>query len=109
MHTLTRHRHYRHRRPPSQSRHWQHLGSQDLPDELLMHALKALVRDAVTLAQVQEGAVPAAVAIPLENLEAKAAEHEITDLQPFLRGTVFDANGFEFKPDERVILKDIAA
>ena len=87
----------------------QYLGGASDYDELLMHALKALVRDAVTLAQVQEGAVPAAVAIPLENLEAKAAEHEITDLQPFLRGTVFDANGFEFKPDERVILKDIAA
>ena len=87
----------------------QYLGGASDYDELLMHALKALVRDAVTLAQVQEGAVPAAVSIPLENLEAKAAEHEITDLQPFLRGTVFDANGFEFKPDERVILKDIAA
>ncbi|CAE6419282.1 DNA replication licensing factor mcm2 OS=Schizosaccharomyces pombe (strain 972 / ATCC 24843) GN=mcm2 PE=1 SV=1 [Rhizoctonia solani AG-1 IB] len=63
--------------------------------ELLAFLLGQLVKDKVRISQLQHGTPPTEVAVQVTELEARAKEHDIFDLAPFLRSRLFSANGYK--------------
>lgn len=64
-------------------------------DELLAFLLGQLVKDKVQLHVHQHGGHPASVQVRVAQLEMRAKEVEIYDVQPFLRSRLFAANGYK--------------
>ncbi|CAE6367351.1 unnamed protein product, partial [Rhizoctonia solani] len=63
--------------------------------ELLAFLLGQLVKDKTRISHLQHKTPPTEVTIQVTELEARAKEHDIFDLAPFLRSRLFSANGYK--------------
>ncbi|KAF7315586.1 DNA helicase [Mycena indigotica] len=64
-------------------------------EELLAFLLGGLVKDKARLYQLQRHEQPTLVSVKLSELEARAKDHEIFDISPFLRSKLFTTNGYK--------------
>ncbi|CAK5281579.1 unnamed protein product [Mycena citricolor] len=64
-------------------------------EELLAFLLGGLVKDKARLHQLQFRETPKSVVVKLAELEARAKDHDIFDVTPFLRSRLFTANGYK--------------
>eukprot|EP00958_Prasinococcus_capsulatus_P010670 scaffold1041_cov414-Prasinococcus_capsulatus_cf.AAC.9 len=75
-------------------------------NELLLHALQELVKDAMMMESTLHGVDSMTeLTVKIELLEAKARELQVFDVQPFLESDLFRANGFQYDSSERLISK----
>lgn len=77
-------------------------------DELLAFLLGGLVKDRMRFAQYGAGRhrePPAAVSVPIGELEARARDVEIFDVRPFLLSRVFRTNGYAWNEADGTITK----
>eukprot|EP00897_Mesotaenium_endlicherianum_P009211 jgi/Mesen1/8318/ME000457S07522 len=84
-------------------------------NELLLHLLRQLVKDALTVdahinprSRERGGAPLAAVEVRVDDLEAKAREYNIVDLQPFFTSAQFSGNNFTLDVPRRLITHPLA-
>lgn len=76
-------------------------------DELLAFVLGQLVKEKAQIYYHQRGENPRKVTIRVAQLEARAKELDLYDVQPFLRSQVFKKNGYNLIPgDPPTIEKD---
>ncbi|KAJ7647242.1 MCM-domain-containing protein [Roridomyces roridus] len=68
-------------------------------EELLAFLLGGLVKDKARLHQLQRYEQPELVTVKLSELEARAKDHEIFDINPFLRSKLFSTNGYSVNED----------
>lgn len=69
-------------------------------DELLAFLLGQLVKDKAQLYHHMRGTNPDKVEVRVAQLEERAKDHEIYDVQPFLRSQLFIKNGYKVLPGE---------
>lgn len=81
-------------------------------DELLAFLLGGIVKDKLRFSQFDprrraaaQADGPQAVTVPLSELESRARELDIYDVQPFLLSRVFKANGYVWNELEATITK----
>ncbi|GAQ88362.1 DNA replication licensing factor MCM2 component [Klebsormidium nitens] len=76
-------------------------------NELLLYVLRQLVREAARLAAMLGAGPPdGRTEVPLHDLQAKAAEYDINDLQPFFSSTQFSANNFTLDSERSLIIHE---
>ncbi|KAF6760260.1 MCM-domain-containing protein [Ephemerocybe angulata] len=64
-------------------------------EELLAFLLGGLIKERVRFHQLQYREQPAKVAVKVAELEERAKEHDIYDIQPFLKSKLFSTNGYK--------------
>ncbi|KAJ1924247.1 MCM DNA helicase complex subunit [Tieghemiomyces parasiticus] len=75
-------------------------------DELLYHLLCKILKEKLTFHQYRhQGAMPTELAIPLDEFENQARDHQIHDPTPFYETTLFTSNGFTLNLSERALVK----
>ncbi|KAK4057384.1 MCM DNA helicase complex subunit [Microbotryomycetes sp. JL221] len=74
-------------------------------EEVLAFLLGQIVKDKVRLHQIRHNEQPASVTIKTNELEARASELEIYDVQAFLNSQLFKTNGYSKRENGSVILK----
>jgi hypothetical protein len=77
-------------------------------NELLLHTLRGLVKDAHTYHKMRKRAEPEFVQLYAEDLEAKAREYSIFDLTEFYSSALFTAE-FELSDDKKHIIHRFGA
>ncbi|TFK20765.1 DNA replication licensing factor cdc19 [Coprinopsis marcescibilis] len=64
-------------------------------EELLAFLLGGLIKDKVRFYQIQRREQPEKVSVKLTDLEEKAKEHDIFDINPFIKSKLFRTNGYK--------------
>ncbi|EEB95623.1 hypothetical protein MPER_05371, partial [Moniliophthora perniciosa FA553] len=68
-------------------------------EELLAFLLEQLVKEKARLYQLQRHEQPDRITVKPSELEERAKEHEIFDVNPFLHSKLFAANGYKIVED----------
>ncbi|KAL7241379.1 hypothetical protein ACSBR2_006902 [Camellia fascicularis] len=74
-------------------------------NELILHLLRGLVKDALHFEEIVSGSASnlTHIDVKVEELQSKAQDYEITDLKPFFSSTLFSRANFEFDEERGVI------
>jgi DNA replication licensing factor MCM2 len=74
-------------------------------NQLLMHALQGLVRDAEKYHQLRYNTTADTVKVYMVDLENKAKSLNIFNLRSFYASTMFTNHGFRYDDENKVIIK----
>ncbi|PRP86025.1 hypothetical protein PROFUN_05796 [Planoprotostelium fungivorum] len=74
-------------------------------NDLLLHVLQNLLKDAIHFHQIKYGNAPDTADIPVEDLQSRSAELGITDLSEFYSSDLFKKNNFHLDRSSKVIKK----
>ncbi|XP_059656509.1 DNA replication licensing factor MCM2 [Cornus florida] len=79
-------------------------------NELVLHLLRGLVKDALHFEEIMSGSISDLnrIDVKVDDLRNKALDYEINDLQPFFSSTLFSRANFELDEERGVIRHHLA-